>query len=372
MTTAIAAFPNATGVWVDAVNGNDATGVRGQQTKPFATIQAGIDAAVSGDAVFVFPGTYTGLVVCKNNVSVFGLDEAHCIISRASAVAENVVTMAETMRFGGFTMNLAPTAGLTDAVLFGGTSNVTSALVEMTINGSGAGVVRIYNNGTATVIHENHITMDRVRFVGVGFANGLQHGTLAGPATIGRYINCSFSGLIGIGVAAGVAITTRCRSTGVNSLNIVAGTSLFANDCVFSGTVSNAGTYSTTGTQRVVDPVTVRDTTTVAVLAAVTIISTLPAIQAQGNMVTVHFSGIFDNTLAGTKTLTLMLFRDGVEVNVTDRYQHRMDVADDNITIACHWVDTSLTLTAPVYTVRAIGSAVGINALLNRRATATY
>jgi len=52
------AIPTGNLVWVDAVNGDDATGERGRQDLPFATIAAAITASVSGDAVSVLPGNY--------------------------------------------------------------------------------------------------------------------------------------------------------------------------------------------------------------------------------------------------------------------------------------------------------------------------
>jgi len=45
-------------VFVDSVNGNDTTGQRGDFTKPFLTVAAGLAAAQSGDQVSVLSGTY--------------------------------------------------------------------------------------------------------------------------------------------------------------------------------------------------------------------------------------------------------------------------------------------------------------------------
>lgn len=46
-------------LWVDAVNGNDLTGVRGRQDKPYLTLASAQTAASSGDCIHVRPGAYT-------------------------------------------------------------------------------------------------------------------------------------------------------------------------------------------------------------------------------------------------------------------------------------------------------------------------
>jgi hypothetical protein len=59
-------------VWVDSVFGNDATGLRQRQDKPFLTVAAACAAASSGDLVYVRPGTYAETVAwSKNGVTVF-------------------------------------------------------------------------------------------------------------------------------------------------------------------------------------------------------------------------------------------------------------------------------------------------------------
>jgi len=57
-------------LWVDAVNGDDATGVSGRQDRPFLTLTAAKTAATVGDLIHVRPGTYaiTGNLA-KNGVN---------------------------------------------------------------------------------------------------------------------------------------------------------------------------------------------------------------------------------------------------------------------------------------------------------------
>jgi hypothetical protein len=59
-------------VWVDSVFGNDATGARQRQDLPFLTINAAVTAALSGDVVYVRPGSYTlTAALSKAGITVF-------------------------------------------------------------------------------------------------------------------------------------------------------------------------------------------------------------------------------------------------------------------------------------------------------------
>src|SRR3989442_13257882 len=56
-------------VWVDAVNGSDATGQRGRLRKAFQTLTAAKTAALSGDTIMVLPGVYDEKNLLKNGVN---------------------------------------------------------------------------------------------------------------------------------------------------------------------------------------------------------------------------------------------------------------------------------------------------------------
>lgn len=55
----LTAVPIGNTVFVDAINGDDATGARGQLAKPFLTLTAAVAAATDGDTIYVWPGTYS-------------------------------------------------------------------------------------------------------------------------------------------------------------------------------------------------------------------------------------------------------------------------------------------------------------------------
>lgn len=57
----LGSIPTGNQIWVDAVNGNDGTGVIGRLDKPFKTLDSAASVLVSGYTVMVAPGSYTPL-----------------------------------------------------------------------------------------------------------------------------------------------------------------------------------------------------------------------------------------------------------------------------------------------------------------------
>lgn len=60
-------------VFVDQTYGNDVTGTRERMDLPFATLQAGIDAATGGDFVDVKPGIYNETIIVSNKDLAFDM-----------------------------------------------------------------------------------------------------------------------------------------------------------------------------------------------------------------------------------------------------------------------------------------------------------
>lgn len=81
----IADIPSGNLVWVDPVNGNDDLAVRGRMTVPFKTLTKAKTAAVSGDTIVVFPGTYSEKNLLKNGVNWHFMPGAKITYSGASA-----------------------------------------------------------------------------------------------------------------------------------------------------------------------------------------------------------------------------------------------------------------------------------------------
>lgn len=125
-------------VFVDSVNGNDTTGARGDFTKPFLTVAAGLAAAQSGDQVSVLSGTYNlaaGITI-PAGVSLRGSDTSGCIIQMLGVGgATTLITMGDNTRLEDATLNLTSSGHHTlTGVLFGGTSNATAKLRTLVIN----------------------------------------------------------------------------------------------------------------------------------------------------------------------------------------------------------------------------------------------
>ena len=94
-------------LYVDSVNGNDSTGSR-QTANPFLTLAAAKTAAVSGDTIVVYPGTYTiATTMLKNGVNWHGIDatvestvaDGSALLDDSSTGANGAVTCRITGNF---------------------------------------------------------------------------------------------------------------------------------------------------------------------------------------------------------------------------------------------------------------------------------
>src|SRR5881394_127131 len=73
-------------VWV-AKNGNNSTGARGDASKPFLTLGAAKTNAVSGDTIFVMPGTYDEANLLKHGVNWHFFNGAKVIYTGADSIS---------------------------------------------------------------------------------------------------------------------------------------------------------------------------------------------------------------------------------------------------------------------------------------------
>ena len=80
-------------VIVDAVNGNDSTGVAGDLTKPFLTLLAAQTAASSGKTILVYPGTYSSVSLGKSGVNWYFMPGANVTFTG------NAFTAIQTMTY---------------------------------------------------------------------------------------------------------------------------------------------------------------------------------------------------------------------------------------------------------------------------------
>lgn len=134
-------------VSVDATNGNDGTGARGNIYKPFATIAAALAAAAAGDLVFILPGTYSVAadITIPASVHVRGFSRASVIIQRTGlGAASTLITMGTGSSLVDVTLKQTTTGNFAlTSVKFGSTTTADAFLrnVAISISNSGAGAV---------------------------------------------------------------------------------------------------------------------------------------------------------------------------------------------------------------------------------------
>jgi hypothetical protein len=89
-------------LWVDSVNGNDLTGVRGQQNKPYLTVTTAQTAASSGDEIRIRPGNYPETSLGKAGVYYHWEFGATNIVPDLSGANPIWVANAISYRIGGY------------------------------------------------------------------------------------------------------------------------------------------------------------------------------------------------------------------------------------------------------------------------------
>jgi hypothetical protein len=118
-------LPEGNTLTVDAVNGNDTTAAGDPYKLPFLTITAALNAASSGQLVFVRPGTYNERIFMPANVSLVGAGAQAVIIQQIGvATSTTLLTMAANCRVENATFNLSSNSAvnLTGVLFQDGTS----------------------------------------------------------------------------------------------------------------------------------------------------------------------------------------------------------------------------------------------------------
>ena len=371
-------------LFVDAQWGEDTTkGLREYSNRPFKTIMAAVNAATAGDTVFVMPGEYdedTG-VDCKDGVSIVGQSQDKCIITATGVIAGNVevVLMAENMTLQDFTIISDPPPVLLPpgppptgiGLLFpAGTANANSTARNITIKtaaGKNSNGVLDQTTAAGLGFDWSRAMLDNVTAAASGVTNGyIKSGT--GSTAIR---NCTFQGFVGCSIVAGTVGVRACTFIGYVGFSIAAAGTVYVDRGTTWSNLTNAGTLNRTAGYLADNMVTVQATSDIVIdPIADTLLLTLPPIAANKNPVHVHFTTGLDRLGSGNRVGTFKLFRDGLEVNVLDRYEQRLRSADDEWTTSMHWVDAAPGNT-PVYTIMAIADGTNYRAHFNRRATAT-
>ena len=146
-----------TGYFVDAANGNDATGSFNTGA-PYATVQAAVNAAPTGAAITVRPGTYSGAVALKNGQRLLG------VASGTRPVLTGQVVLAD-----GNTIDFLSFQGTNDNCLDGADQDggtITNCVFADTTN-LGNGLRALSSTGT-WIVEDN--TMTNLAGIGVEIA----------------------------------------------------------------------------------------------------------------------------------------------------------------------------------------------------------
>lgn len=238
-----ATVPTGNVLWVDAVNGNNGTAISGRLDKPYLTIAAALGAAVSGDAVYVLPGSYdeTSLVI-PDDVTLCGLDRVRCKISHTTLDTTTIVTMGANTCCENLTVEGGAVAPARSLVLFPGTTSGNSIIRNCVLNGTGGNTEGVRVAGTATS-PQNWVTVDHVDVQGVGVANGL----VAASTGFFSVRDCFLSGLVGVTVTAGSVEFQDCKMLGFTGFVIQVGATAYVNQGTRWNSITNSGTLNSAG-----------------------------------------------------------------------------------------------------------------------------
>lgn len=174
-------------LFVDIVNGNNATAVRGDSAFPYLTVNAAIAAALSGDTIVVRPGIYTVTAFSMPAGAVlYGLGGPQDVILTATVAANTtLINMANDSRLQNVTVRLLSLGHFTlTAVRFAGSQSATAQFVDgiVIVDNSSAGVggssdlTGIDLGATGNTQHSECVQRVRVfvRSTGQGTKRGIQ------------------------------------------------------------------------------------------------------------------------------------------------------------------------------------------------------
>jgi hypothetical protein len=235
-------------LYVDAVNGNNATAQVGRLDLPFLTITAAIAVATSGAVIFLRPGTYASEsfpINIPTNVSLIGQSADSCIISTTATVTTTMISAAAGVELRFFTLSMtSSTSGLTLTGISSSVNWFTTYYSDLIINitTTSTGLATIYgllfqHNQQTTVANMtcNNILMAlTASSLTSGSVNGVYHITTLVTQSV-RIRNCSFAlNTANLGAA-------KCQALFANNGTI------FAYNCAFSNTNSNSTEYAVRG-----------------------------------------------------------------------------------------------------------------------------
>lgn len=240
---------------VDNVYGNDTLAAASKYASPFKTVSGAISSSVSGDSIWVLPGTYnlSGGITIPSGVSMRGASVQTTTIQRLSATADTtLLTMGESTRVEDLTLKLTSSVSGVNltGINFPGTTSVTGKLRttvltvdNSTVSGtSTSNVYGVVSSGTGTLgagsFSFNSLKDSTINVYSNG--GGLKRGILVNGGNVmstrdmniyvARPTNTSSTGsYVGVETnASGASI--QLRSTTVGTVTPISGQSYTASD----------------------------------------------------------------------------------------------------------------------------------------------
>jgi hypothetical protein len=269
--------PRGKTLYVDSVNGNDASALRGREDRPFLTLAAVMAAQLAGDTVFIGPGTYnigTDFYAPPVNGAVFGYG-ATIVGSRSFASGGGVLKPANGARVFGlrvessvFNSSACAPLGLyingsidspvtdavfTDCTFYGGQDTVLVidlvASAPSEISFERCTVVTDYDGFFALGATVKYITRDCTILCGVG--SGTVHAWVASSSGTIEATGCRVdiamsSGSAAQSIAGGVITLNACSLTvsgagNIEVFTVGSGSSITAIGCYMD---SNGGDFA--------------------------------------------------------------------------------------------------------------------------------
>ena len=117
---------------VDNIYGDDTTG--SMSGSPYKTIVQALSQIVSGQTIYILPGTYTisTELILPDGISIHGMSVQTTILEMNTDISATMITMGENCRIEGLTIKLNCTGSndniVLKGILFDGTSSQTSKL----------------------------------------------------------------------------------------------------------------------------------------------------------------------------------------------------------------------------------------------------
>jgi hypothetical protein len=156
-----AGFAHSRTIYVDASYGNDTiAAAAGRYSHPYKTVEAATAAAVAGDTVLVFPGTYTlsAPITIKTGTSIRGISVQTTTLQYTASSDTILINAGPSTRIEDLTINLtSTTSNLTlIGVDFSGSSTsskLRTAVVNVSTVDTSSTVIGVRSSGTTSIVY---------------------------------------------------------------------------------------------------------------------------------------------------------------------------------------------------------------------------